>query len=181
MVEKAKRIAEGTRHVQRSATVTEVFAAVTGRMQSESGSGNGDLVPVAALSGTAATAVQAPSKLKTRSKEVGFQVLVGAAQKLEPSLQAGAVGAILAFACPAPTACYEIYTAWKEGDHALAREKQQRITAAAQRVAGEMGIPGVKYAMELNGYFGGPSRLPLLPLTADARAEVESLMANIRN
>lgn len=181
VVEKAKRIAEGTRHVQRSATVTEVFAAVTGRMQSESGSPNSELVPVAALSGAAATAVQAPSKLKTRSKEVGFQVLVGAAQKLEPSLQAGAVGAILAFACPAPTACYEIYTAWKEGDHALAREKQQRITAAAQRVAGEMGIPGVKYAMELNGYFGGPSRLPLLPLTADARAEVESLMANIRN
>jgi 4-hydroxy-2-oxoglutarate aldolase len=48
-------------------------------------------------------------------------------------------------------------------------------------VAGEMGIPGVKYAMELNGYFGGPSRLPLLPLTADARAEVERLMTNIRN
>ncbi len=55
-------------------------------------------------------------KMKTRQKEVGFQVLVGAAQKLHPSLDAGAVGAILAFACVAPTACYEIYAAWKEGD-----------------------------------------------------------------
>ena len=54
--------------------------------------------------------------MKTRQKEVGFQVLVGAAHKLQPSLDAGAVGAILAFACPAPTACYEIYAAWKEGD-----------------------------------------------------------------
>ena len=119
--------------------------------------------------------------LKTRSKEVGFQVLVGAAQKLELSLAAGAVGAILAFACPAPTACYEIYAAWKEGDLPLAKEKQERIVAAAQRVAGELGIPGVKYAMDFNGYFGGPSRLPLLPLNAEQKNEVERLLANIRN
>ena len=53
----------------------------------------------------------------------GFVNTVGAAQKLHPSLDAGAVGAILAFACPAPTACYEIYAAWKEGDSDLARLK----------------------------------------------------------
>jgi len=33
----------------------------------------------------------------------------------------------------------------------------------------------------LNGYYGGPSRLPLLPLTADQKTEVERLMADIRN
>jgi len=108
-------------------------------------------------------------------------VLVGAAQKLEPSLDAGAVGAILAFADAAPTACYEIFAAWKEGDVKLARLKQQRIAAAAQRVVGELGIPGVKYAMDLNGYFGGPVRLPLLPLTADLKGEIERLMGDIRN
>ena len=75
--------------------------------------------------------------MKTRQKEVGFQVMVGAAEKLHPSLDAGAVGAILAFACFAPTACYEIYAAWKEGDAELARLKQERIAAASQRVVGE--------------------------------------------
>jgi 4-hydroxy-2-oxoglutarate aldolase len=35
--------------------------------------------------------------------------------------------------------------------------------------------------MDFNGYYGGPSRLPLLPLTADAKAEVERLLADIRN
>src|SRR5919109_6834 len=118
---------------------------------------------------------------KTRQKEVGFQVLVGAAQKLEPSLQAGAVGAILAFADAAPTACYEIYAAWKEGDTSLAREKQERIVKAAQRVVGELSIPGVKYAMDFNGYYGGVPRLPLLPLTADLKSEVEQLLTSIRN
>ncbi|MHA4875273.1 dihydrodipicolinate synthase family protein, partial [Enterococcus faecium] len=87
---------------------------------------------------------------------------VGAAHKLQPSLDAGAVGAILAFADPAPTACYEIYAAWKEGDHELARIKQERVAKAAERVVGALSIPGVKYAMDLNGYFGGTVRLPLL-------------------
>jgi dihydrodipicolinate synthase/N-acetylneuraminate lyase len=119
--------------------------------------------------------------LKTRQKKVGFQVLVGAAQKLEPSLQAGAVGAILAFADAAPTACYEIYAAWKEGDQELARLKQARIALAAQKIVGDLGISGVKYAMDWNGYFGGPVRLPLLPLTAEAKIEVEQLLADVRN
>jgi len=106
---------------------------------------------------------------------------VGLAQKLAPSLDAGAVGGILAFADAAPTACYEIYAAWKEGDFALAQLKQERIAKAAERIVGGLSIPGAKYAMDLNGYYGGPVRLPLLPLTADAQAEVEGLMAEIKN
>jgi dihydrodipicolinate synthase/N-acetylneuraminate lyase len=112
---------------------------------------------------------------------VGFQVLVGSAQKLEPSLAAGAVGGILAFADVAPTACYEIYAAWKEGDIELARLKQERIAKAAQRIAGDLGLPGVKYGVDFNGYYGGPVRLPLLPLTADLKAKVEHWLADIRN
>jgi dihydrodipicolinate synthase/N-acetylneuraminate lyase len=142
--------------------------------------GEGELV---ALGGSkpSSSAVQVVGGLKTRQKEVGFQVLVGAAQKLQPSLDVGAVGAILAFACCAPTACFEIYTAWKERNEAVAREKQQRIAEAATKVVGEMSIPGVKYAMDLNGYFGGPVRLPLLPLDAAQKKEVERLTADIKN
>ena len=181
-LDKIRRMVEGTRHVKRSTAVTEVFAAVTGRMLTmEPSVANGDVVPVDALGGTAATAVQSPPKFKTRTKEVGFQVTVGAAHQLEPSLQLGAVGAILAFACPAPTACFEIYAAWKEGDHALAKEKQLRIAEAARRAVAELGIAAVKYAMDLNGYYGGPVRLPLLPLDAEQKAEVERFMAGIKN
>jgi dihydrodipicolinate synthase/N-acetylneuraminate lyase len=102
--------------------------------------------------------------------------MVGAAHQLESSLARGAVGAILAFACPAPTACYEIFAALKDGDTALAREKQERVKAVAQYVAGELGVPGIKYAMDLNGYYGGPSRLPFLPLTGEQKSEVERLI-----
>ena len=189
-VEKVRKMVEGTRHIKRSATVTETFEAVTPRMLAAAASGagaeGGELVSIGAVAGRAeskpsSSAVTVMGRIKTRQKEVGFQVLVGAAQKLQPSLDAGAVGAILAFACPAPTACYEIYAAWKEGDSDLARLKQERIAKAAQVVAGDLGVPGVKYGMDFNGYYGGPSRLPFLPLTADVKAEVERLLSDIRN
>ena len=202
-VEKVRRMAQATRHIKRNATVTQTFDAITPRMmkaaQPESSNGNAELVSVAALTGTknahvGTDALVRPAEqrsaplnptptpsLKTRQKEVGFQILVGAAQKLHPSLEAGAVGAILAFACPAPTACYEVYAAWKEGDKKLATVKQERILQPAQRVASGLGVPGLKYAMDFNGYYGGPPRLPLLPLTSDLKNEVEHLLADIRN
>jgi dihydrodipicolinate synthase/N-acetylneuraminate lyase len=198
-LDKVKTMVEGTRHIKRQATVTETFEAVTPRMleaaAAESEKQSRELVSVASLTSTAAetplrpSSTSAPSssavtvvgKLKTRQKEVGFQVMVGAAHQLEPSLGLGAVGAILALACPAPTACYEIYAALKDGDNALAREKQERVKLAAQRVVGELGVPGVKYAMDLNGYYGGPSRLPFLPLSGDQKVEIEKLMAGIKS
>jgi dihydrodipicolinate synthase/N-acetylneuraminate lyase len=187
-VEKVRKMVERTRHIQRSASVTETFDAVTPRMLTAAAgnfNGGGELVPVGVLAGTSETkpsssAVTVVGKMKTRQKEVGFQVLVGAAHKLHPSLDAGAVGAILAFAGPAPTSCYEIFAAWKEGDAVLARIKQERIAKAAQRV-GDLGVPGFKHGMDFNGYYGGPTRLPFLPLTADLKAEIESLLADIRN
>ena len=191
-IEKVQKMVEGTRHIKRKARVTETFAAVTGRMMkgaisATANAEGGAMVPVGALAGTgsapkpSSAAVKVVGGLKTREKEVGFQVLVGTAQKLEPSLAVGAVGAILAFADCAPTACYEIYAAWKDGDVALAREKQERIAKAAQCIVGELSIPAVKYAMDYNGMYGGNPRLPLLPLTADKKAEVERLLENIRN
>jgi 4-hydroxy-2-oxoglutarate aldolase len=178
-VEKVRKMVEGTRHIKHTATVTETFDAVTPRMIKAA---ERNLVQLSGVElKPSSSSVSVIGGVKTRKKEVGFQVLVGAAQKLEPSLQAGAVGAVLGFANPAPTACYEIYAAWKEGDQALAREKQERITKAAGRVASELGIPGIKYAMDFNGYFGGTPRSPLLPLTGEQRAEVESLLASVRN
>ncbi|HXW89280.1 MAG TPA: dihydrodipicolinate synthase family protein [Terriglobales bacterium] len=194
-VEKVRRMVAGTSHVKRSATVTESFEGVTPRMLRAGGNGQGgELVPLGALSTSAEPSVElahhrpagasspaAVGGLKTRQKEVGFQVLVGAAHKFEASLEAGAVGGILAFADAAPTACYEIYAAWKEGDLEQARLQQLRIAKAAERIVSEVGIAGLKYAMDLNGYFGGTVRLPLLPITADVKSEIERLMSDIPN
>jgi dihydrodipicolinate synthase/N-acetylneuraminate lyase len=46
---------------------------------------------------------------------------------------------------------------------------------------GELGISAVKYGMDFNGYFGGPVRSPLLPLTGEVKVEMEQLLADVRN
>lgn len=186
-VEKVAATVAATRHIKRTATVTEVQQAVTARMHSRPESNGGDqlvrLETLAVAGSHVATTPPkaAPPKLKTRSREVGFQVLVGAAQTLMDSLQVGASGGVLAFAAPAPTICFEIYAAWRDNDLELAQEKQHAIAAAAKKVVSEMGIPAVKYAMDLNGYYGGFPRLPLLPLNVAQKAEVDARMALFRN
>ena len=119
--------------------------------------------------------------IKTRRKEVGFQVLVGAAHTLLDSLLAGASGGVLGFAAPAPTICFEIHAAFKDNDLEMARSKQAALAPATKRVVSELGIPAIKYAMDLNGYYGGLPRLPLLPPSAAQKAEVEAMMGPFRN
>ena len=183
-VERIGAIAVATKDVRRrTVTVTQVFEAVTARMLAGAAStGAGNFVHADELGGGAALAVAPPRPaIKTRTREVGFQVLSGSPETLYDSLEAGAVGGVLALAACAPQACQEIYTAWKDKDPVLGREKQQRILRASMRVCGGLGIAGIKYGCDLNGYYGGRARLPLLALTAEQQAEVAEWMADIRN
>lgn len=180
--ERISAIVAATQAVRRTVTVTPVFTAVTRRMLSQREASSGEKFVAAEALGNdgAAIAVAAPAMMKTRQKEIGFSVLTGGASTLHAALNAGASGTILAFAACAPQCCYEVWTAWKEGDKALAEEKQERIRHASTEVGLRLGISGVKFACDLNGYYGGRPRLPLLPLTGDQQRAVESLMADIR-
>ncbi len=169
-VERIAAVAEATREApRRGVTVTPVFAAVTRRMQAP-----------AAPSGFAIVQPAAGAP-RMRTREVGFQILAGAADKLLGSLYAGASGGVLALAACAPQACHEVYIAWKEGDEPLAAEKQARIVDASDVVVSSFGIAGVKHACDLNGYYGGRARLPLLPLLAEQQVQVEHAMRDLRN
>jgi dihydrodipicolinate synthase/N-acetylneuraminate lyase len=179
-VERIRALVEATSAApRRTVTVTPVFEAVTGRMLLPRAGTADALIAVDELTGGAALTSAPP--IKTRTKEVGFQVLTGSAGTLLDSLVAGAVGAILGFAACAPQACQEVYLAWKDHDLKLANEKQERITAVSQRVVGQLGISGVKHACDYNGYYGGRARAPLLPVTGAEKAEIEGLLAGIRN
>ena len=184
-VERLAEIAAATQGVRkRTVMVTQIFEAVTSRMLLKEVAEPGNFVPASSLGGGNISVIDAPPAPKVklmRKKEVGFQILSGSADKLKASLDAGANGAVLGMAACAPQACLEVYAAWKENDPELADEKQQRIAIASRRVGGEMGIPGLKYAADLNGYYGGSPRVPLLPLTGAERTEVEQLMTDLRN
>ncbi len=106
-----------------------------------------------------------------------FQVLVGSASTLYPSLSLGAHGAILAVACALPELCVELFQAAFSGEHARARAVQQKLLEPTAAVTSRFGIAGLKFAMELRGYVGGAPRLPLLPLDDAARAEIKRIFA----
>jgi len=163
--------------------VTAVVAAVTGRMQARNDGAAGGLIAADTLTGgSAALAVaQAKTAPKTRTKVVGFQVLAGDTTGMLGAFRAGAVGAMPAFAASAPQACYEVLAAWRDGDEGLAQEKEVRLQSVAERVEEELGVAGIKFGCDLNGYFGGRPRLPLLPLTGEERAKVEALMQGLRH
>jgi dihydrodipicolinate synthase/N-acetylneuraminate lyase len=182
-LEQIKEIVEATRNApKRTVTVTPIFEAVTGRMKSQTNNEPATFVSAAGLAGGPTVAVAPPiGRMKTRTREVGFQVLTGSASIILPCLEAGASGAILGFGACAPEACYEVYFAWKDRDRRLAAEKQERIAKPNQRITGELGIAGIKYACDLNGYYGGYPRQPLLPLTMEQKVEVERLLNEIRN
>ncbi len=115
-----------------------------------------------------------------REVKPGFQVLVGSAPTLAPSFAVGAVGAVLAFANAAPYACITIWEAHRTREAVAAMDWQNRIARAAYLVTTKYGVPGLKYAMDLNGYYGGPPRLPLVPPGPEAKREIEEAFREIK-
>jgi dihydrodipicolinate synthase/N-acetylneuraminate lyase len=179
-VERYREIAQATGDAHHEIAVTTIFAPVTRRMVTAAGAGT-VVTPAALAGGTTVLVAPAGSGLKTRKKTVGFQIMAaGSVAGLVDLLEAGVAGAMPALAASAPQGCYEAYAAFKDGDPALASEKEQRL-AEAERLISELGIAAIKYGCDLNGYYGGGVRLPRLPLDASQKANVERVLSGLRN
>jgi 4-hydroxy-2-oxoglutarate aldolase len=106
-----------------------------------------------------------------------FQVLVGSASTVYPSLTIGARGAILALASALPEKCVALFELVRQGHHEKARELQSLLARASKLMVSECGIAGVKCAMDQRGYCGGLPRLPLLPLHDEQKKRLSELLA----
>lgn len=111
----------------------------------------------------------------------GFQILSGSGGNFWSALEIGSTGAILAIANALPYTCVIVWEAFRMRDAEAGKDWQARILGAARIIANKHGIPGLKYAMELNGYYGGPPRLPFLPPSAEAKAEIEEAFDGLRS
>ena len=105
-----------------------------------------------------------------------FNVLVGTAGVLFSGLTIGCVGGISALANVAPQACVKIFDLVKAGDLDAARKLQLKMIPVNQAVTAVYGVPGLKAAMDMRGYFGGDPRLPLLPSSEQERSEIEAIL-----
>lgn len=103
---------------------------------------------------------------------LGFNLLAGSATFFLEALVMGCIGGVLSIANFAPEACCKVYDLWKEGKLEEAKAEQYKLMALNQKVSGKFGVAGVKAAMELAGFHGGPPRAPLFPLTLDEKTNL---------
>ena len=105
-----------------------------------------------------------------------FTVLTGSGAGLYPALEMGARGGILAVGLFAAPVSVSVCRAFASGDMAAAGRAQERLVPLARTVVSELGVAGVKAALDLVGLTGGRVRAPLLPLRGAARERVAELM-----
>jgi len=105
-----------------------------------------------------------------------FNVMVGTAGVLFSALTIGCVGGVCALANVAPEECVKIFDLVKADDLDSARELQLKMIQVNQAVTAIYGVPGLKAAMDMLGYFGGDPRLPLLPSSEQERSEIKDIL-----
>ena len=109
-----------------------------------------------------------------RLTDDNFQVLAGAAGFFFAGLTLGAIGGVLALANVAPQQSIDIYRLFQAGQWEKAAELQRRMVPVNAAVTARFGIAGLKVAMDMLGYYGGPVRAPLLNLS---EGETQTLRA----
>jgi 4-hydroxy-tetrahydrodipicolinate synthase len=110
-----------------------------------------------------------------------FTILCGSAPGVFAALCAGATGAITAVSAVTPGPCLELLEHVRAGRYDEALAIQHRITPLARAVTTGFGIPGLKAALEMGGFSCGDPRPPLMPLAADARERIRTLLDATRS
>ncbi|MBN1224683.1 MAG: dihydrodipicolinate synthase family protein [Candidatus Aminicenantes bacterium] len=105
-----------------------------------------------------------------------FDYLTGAGGMLLPALIMGASGGILALADVAPALCWRLYNLFLENRWTEAKKLQHDLVPLNQAITVEYGIPAIKYALDMIGFYGGPCRLPLMPLDGPAKEKTDSIL-----
>lgn len=111
-----------------------------------------------------------------RTADTAFDVLVGHGGLFAQSLEAGAVGGILALANVAPERSCEVYDRHAHGDEADARAVNRELVELNRAITAEYGIPGLKAAMRLRGLPAGLPRSPHRPVGPEVETELERLI-----
>jgi 4-hydroxy-2-oxoglutarate aldolase len=108
-------------------------------------------------------------------------VLCGAETVLAASLRNGAAGAVLSFANAVPYAAIALWEAFRTREEEACLDWQSRIAPAADLLSTKYGVPGLKHAMDLNGYYGGPPRLPWSASGPAAKREIQDAFADLKS
>ncbi len=110
-------------------------------------------------------------------KDSNFSFHAGRIADFYRDYKHGAVGATLSMADYWPQDCINMYALLQQGRNDEAAEMCARIDRAGKAGASAYGVPGVKYAMDIAGFYGGESRLPLIPLSDIQKEQIKKSFA----
>lgn len=108
-----------------------------------------------------------------------FSYLLGAGSLFFFGLLLGASGGILRLADVVPEACVTLYRDFVYGRWPEASKLQKALIPLNNAIIQKYGIAGVKYAMDLKGFYGGEPRRPILPLDENAKSDIERILENL--
>jgi 4-hydroxy-2-oxoglutarate aldolase len=114
--------------------------------------------------------------LRLRPKGKPFSVLSGNFGSALPGYVLGAHGAILAAANIAPAECVAMRESLLSGRIGDARDLHLKTLPAARAVTSQMGVPGLKAALTMQGHPVGEPRGPLMPLSPEKREELREIL-----
>jgi 4-hydroxy-2-oxoglutarate aldolase len=104
------------------------------------------------------------------------RLFVGNGSLLYTALELGAAGGILGIANFAAPLCAELVREFRAGNARQAGRIQGRLTPLHKEIVAPYGAVGVKAALDLLGWAGGPPRPPLRPLGERAGKQVARVM-----
>ena len=113
------------------------------------------------------------------SQSPTFVVLTGHGPTFAQAIALGVRGGILGVALFAPELSREVHDAAVRRDIEAARKLQDRLAPPAREIVGDLGVAGVKAALDAIGLQGGAPRSPLQPLGEAGRARVAELLGGI--
>ncbi|MEN6524295.1 MAG: dihydrodipicolinate synthase family protein [Anaerolineaceae bacterium] len=109
-----------------------------------------------------------------------FLYFTGIASTLLSFLCLGGAGTFAALSSIAAKPLYAIQKAYEANQLDKARKIQLSLAAMSETIELQYGIPGLKFAMDYMGLYGGTPRRPLQPLCEQGKGEISALLEKFK-
>jgi 4-hydroxy-2-oxoglutarate aldolase len=104
-------------------------------------------------------------------------LLLDSASGIWAAFAGGAPAVIASLASASPYACLAIWEAFRSREEEAGLDWQSRVARAGEL---SRAVPALKHAMDLNGYYGGPPRLPFAAAPRAAHVEIEEAFRDLK-
>lgn len=106
-----------------------------------------------------------------------FCIIAGNISSFYPGLCEGAAGGVLSTASYMPEYCCELYKSFIRGDHDRASTLHAFLNELSAATVGRYGVAGVKLGLDLRGFYGGRTRIPLTAIPEDEKKRIKEHFA----